>query len=130
MPLVDAGLPVGVLQVLDKRFSGAFSLQEMDLLAVFARQAAAAIQAARAGRDSVHLLRTAIAGVAGGALDEPALDRLVREAASELDDDAAAPYWRLVDQVARTHASSRADLGLVGQILKVAARHHGRSGGM
>ena len=44
--------PVGVLQVLDKRGSPSFSLRDMELLAVFARQATAAIEASKVQRDT------------------------------------------------------------------------------
>lgn len=128
VPLVDAGVSVGVLQVLDKRSSDAFSLRDMDLLSVFANQAAAAIQAARAGSDPERLLRDAIAAVAAGTVDDEALDALVGEVASELDRDAAAPFWKLVDAVAGLQGSSRADPALVGEILAVAALHHRRPG--
>ncbi len=56
VPLVDAGSPVGVLQVLDKRTSPTFSLRDMDLMAAFARQAAAAIEATKVQRDTTRLL--------------------------------------------------------------------------
>lgn len=123
VPLIDAGATVGVLQVLDKHGSDAFSLQDMELLGVFARQAAAAIEASRIGRDSERLLRNALAGVGGGSLDEAALDALVSTAAVELDGDDGAPFWRLVDQVARLHGADPTDLELTADILEAVARH-------
>jgi GAF domain-containing protein len=130
VPLVDAGATVGVLQVLDKRSSDAFSLKDMDLLSVFARQAAAAIEAARVSRDSERLLRTALLAVGDGQLDDGALDALISEVATELDRDDEAPFWRLVDRVAQLRGSSDADLELVEEILEVVSRHrshrHGR----
>jgi GAF domain-containing protein len=128
VPLVDAGATVGVLQVLDKHSSDAFSLKDMELLAVFARQAAAAIEAARVGRDSERLLRTALAGIGAGELDDDALDELVSAAAGELDRDDETPFWAVVDQVARIRGSSDSDLELVAEILEAVARHrtHGR----
>ena len=47
VPLIDGENTLGVLQVLDKHTSPTFSLRDMELLAVFARQAAAAIRASR-----------------------------------------------------------------------------------
>jgi GAF domain-containing protein len=123
VPLVDAGSTVGVLQVLDKHSEETFSLKDMDLLAVFARQAAAAIEASRVGRDSERLLRNALAGIAGDELDEAAIDELVGAAASELDRDEETPFWRLVDRVARLRETSDADLELVEEMLAVVARH-------
>ena len=61
VPLVDDGATVGVLQVLDKRTSPTFTLRDMELLAVFARQAAAAIRAARVQRDSDAAAAAALA---------------------------------------------------------------------
>ena len=132
VPLVDAGATVGVLQVLDKHGEESFSLKDMDLLGVFARQAAAAIEAARVGRDSERLLRVALTSIGGEALDGEAVDALVRAAASELDRDDEAPFWRLVDRVAQLRESSDADLELVEEILQAVGRHrahrHGRYG--
>lgn len=132
VPLVDEGATVGVLQVLDKRGEASFSLKDMDLLGVFARQAAAAIEAARVGRDSERLLRNALSSIGGEALDEEALDALVTAAAAELDRDDDAPFWRLVDRVAQLRDTSDVDLELVEEILEVVSRHrshrHGRYG--
>lgn len=129
VPLVDAGSTVGVLQVLDKHGSETFSLKDMDLLAVFARQAAAAIEAARVGRDSERLLRNALASITDGDLGTDALDALVREVAGELDRDDEAPFWRLVDRIAQLRDSSDSDLELVEEILEVVARHRAHRAG-
>ena len=123
VPLVDAGATVGVLQVLDKHSEETFSLKDMDLLAVFARQAAAAIEAARVGRDSERLLRDALTGIVGDELDAAGIDELVTAAATELDRDDETPFWRLVDRVARLRGTSDADLELVEEMLEVVARH-------
>jgi len=122
VPLVDAGATVGVLQVLDKHSSDAFSLRDMELLGVFARQAAAAIDATRVGRDSELLLRAALANLSAGQLDEAAVDALISEAAVELDRDDEAPFWRLVDQVAQLRHASAQDIELVGEILDAVSR--------
>ena len=123
MPPVDAGVTVGVLQVLDKHSEESFSLRDMDLLGVFARQAAAAIEAARVGRDSERLLRNALARIGGDALDDEALDALMTVAAVELDRDDDAPFWRLVDRVAQLRDTHDVDLELVEEILEVVSRH-------
>jgi signal transduction protein with GAF and PtsI domain len=132
VPLIDAGAIVGVLQILDKHSHESFSLRDMDLLAVFARQAAAAIEAARVGRDSERLLRNALASIGGEVLDEEALDELMTAAAGELDRDDEAPFWRLVDRVAQLRGTSDPELELVEEILGAVARHrahrHGRYG--
>jgi len=60
---------VGVLQLLDKRSSPTFSLRDMELLGVFAAQAAAAIHATRVQRDLDELLHQALGRLAGDELD-------------------------------------------------------------
>src|SRR3954465_12051569 len=82
VPLVDRDQTVGVLQVLDKRTSPTFTLEDMDLLAVFATQAAAAIRAARVQRDSERLVRAVLARVADDATDDQVED-LVSATAAE-----------------------------------------------
>jgi GAF domain-containing protein len=126
VPLQDAETTVGVLQVLDKHTSPTFSLRDMELLAVFARQAAAAIRAARVQRDSQQLLRAALAGVGSGELSEDQLDTLISAATVELDTDPDAPFWRLVDRVARMRDLSDRELRIVSDILDVLATHAGR----
>ena len=123
VPLVDQDTTVGVLQVLDKHTSPTFSLKDMELLAVFARQAAAAIRAARVQRDSQRLLRAALAGVGDEELSDEQLDTLVAAAATELDTDPDAPFWRLVDRVARLRDLSDRELRIVSDILDVLATH-------
>jgi GAF domain-containing protein len=112
--------------VLDKHTSATFSLRDMELLAVFARQAAAAIRAARVQRDSQQLLRAALAGVGGADVSEEQLDALISAATNELDTDPDAPFWRLVDRVARMRDLSDRELRIVSDILDVLATHAGR----
>jgi GAF domain-containing protein len=126
VPLVDAETTVGVLQVLDKHTSPTFSLRDMELLAVFARQAAAAIRAARVQRDSQQLLRAALAGVGGADVSDEQLDALISAATNELDTDPDTPFWRLVDRVARMRDLSDRELRIVSDILDVLATHAGR----
>ena len=58
VPLVDEHGTIGVLEVLDKRDEVAFSLRDIELASVFARQAAIAISASRVERDVASLLTT------------------------------------------------------------------------
>ena len=60
VPLVDDQGTIGVLEVLDKRSQAAFSLRDIELAAVFARQAAVAIRASRVERDLGSLLRATL----------------------------------------------------------------------
>jgi GAF domain-containing protein len=122
VPLIDRDQTVGVLQVLDKRTSPTFTLRDMELLAVFATQAAAAIRAARVQRDSERLLRAVLSRV-GDDLDDEQVDELVRAAVVELDADSEAPFWQLVDRVAQMRNLSDRELRIVSDILEVVASH-------
>jgi GAF domain-containing protein len=126
VPLVDAGSPVGVLQVLDKRTSPTFTLRDMDLMAVFARQAAAAIEATRVQRDTSRLLGEVLRQVGDDQLSPDQLDLLVETATERLDADEEAPFWRLVDAVSRLRGMTDRELALVADILEVVARRSGR----
>ncbi len=132
-PLLDEHSTVGVLQVLDKRGSPTFSLQDMELLGVFAGQATVAIAAARVQRDTERLLRSVLTRIEPG-LDADQVEELVSAATRDLDVDDQAPFWRLVDQVARLRSLTDRETSLLTDILEVVAAHavdpgrRGRSG--
>ena len=123
VPLVDGESTVGVLQVLDKRDAPAFTLRDMELMAVFANQAAAAIAASRVQRELPALVRAALAGAADGELDDDALEALVDEACRDLDRDEEVPFWALVATVSRLRTMGGRELSLVNDILDVVAAH-------
>jgi GAF domain-containing protein len=125
-PLLDDEGTVGVLQVLDKRSSPTFSLSDMELLAVFARQATVAIAATRIQRDTVRLLRAVLSEI-DPEMDPANVDSLVSEATVDLDPDADAPFWSLVDEVAQLRELGEREKSLVGDIVRVAARHAGQN---
>ncbi|MBA3586412.1 MAG: GAF domain-containing protein [Chloroflexi bacterium] len=125
-PLLDEQGTVGVLQVLDKRGSPTFSLNDMELLGVFAAQATVAIGAARVQRDTARLLRSVLPQL-GPDLTEVQVDDLVAAATADLDVDDEAPFWRLVDQVARLRSLTDRETALVADILDVVAVHAGRA---
>jgi len=77
VPLTDGDRTIGVLEVLDKRNSPSFTLQDVELAAVFARQAAVAIGATRVERDVRALLRGALLSVAEGAVDARRVEEVV-----------------------------------------------------
>jgi GAF domain-containing protein len=79
VPLIHGEDPVGVLQVLDRPQQAAFSLEEMELLGLFANQAAIAIDLLRKARRARGVLES------GGA-DVEALARLA-ERLEGLDGD-------------------------------------------
>ncbi len=128
VPLVDTAATVGVLQVLDKRSTPTFTLRDMELLGVFARQAAAAIEAAKVQRDTARLLREVLTGVAADAVDADTLDQLVSDATSALDTDEDDRLWELVDLLAGLRASGDRELALVIDILRVVVRSGSRDG--
>lgn len=126
-PLLDDAVPIGVLQVLDKRGSPTFSLRDMELLAVFAVQATVAISAARVQRDTARLIASVL-GQLGPDLGEADVNLLVSSVTNRMDAGEEAPFWRVVDQVARLRGLTDREMALVGDILDVVARHAERSG--
>lgn len=129
VPLAGERGPVGVLQVLDKRESPTFSLRDMELLAVFAGQAAAAIEAARVQRDGTRLLATLLSRIGSEALSEAEADALAAAVSAELDTDDDDPFWRLVEQVVAARGLSDREIAMVGDMLAVIAAHASRRRG-
>jgi GAF domain-containing protein len=87
VPLLHEEDPVGVLQVLDRPKQAAFSLQEMELLGLFANQAAIALDLLRKTRQARAVLEESGADIEAlarlaGHLDE--LEGAKRETAFEL----------------------------------------------
>jgi len=122
VPLIDDGATVGVLQVLDKRSTATFTLRDMELLAVFARQAAAAIEASKVQRDTARLLRGALLRIADDGLDPVHVDELVRDATTALDADEDDRTWELVEMLAGLQGLGERELALVIDILRVVTR--------
>jgi GAF domain-containing protein len=125
-PLLDEHGTLGVLQVLDKRGSPTFSLRDMELLGVFAGQATVAIAAARVQRDTDRLLRSVLIGIEPG-LEPDQVDAVVGAATRNLDVDDEAPFWRLVDQVARLRSLTDRETSLLTDILDAVAAHSERA---
>jgi GAF domain-containing protein len=127
VPLADDHGTIGVLEVLDKRDSATFSLQDVELAGVFARQAAIAISASRVERDVASLLASAASTLLAG--DRPAdLDEIVARAAADLTGDDESRLWELADLVARVRRADPEQLELVAELLAVLARHAERAG--
>ena len=122
VPLVDDHGTIGVLEVLDKRDSATFSLQDVELAGVFARQAAIAISASRVERDVGALLATAAATLLG---TEPPgdIEELVARATAGLDGADESRLWELADLIARVRRADPAQLDLVVELMTVLARH-------
>jgi GAF domain-containing protein len=118
VPLVDDGGTIGVLEVLDRRGDAGFGLRDLELAAVFARQATVAIRASRVERDAGELLRSTLVALGAGEADA---DAAVAAAVARLDggDDG---LWALADAVARARDAAPADVALVVDILDALAR--------
>jgi GAF domain-containing protein len=127
VPLLDDEGSVGVLQVLDKRGSPSFSLRDMELLAIFARQATTAITATRVQRDTGRILEEVLRQLPDNTLTDAQVEALVSEATRGIDDHPDEPFWQLVDYVEQLRELGERDLTLVAQILEVVARHAQRA---
>lgn len=127
VPLLDEQGTVGVLEVLDKRDATAFSLRDIELASVFARQAAVAIRASRAERESALLLETVLRSTLGADADGHVVDVLLAEATDELARGDPGALWTLVDQVARVRQADPEQLALVTDLLAVLADHAERA---
>jgi GAF domain-containing protein len=124
VPLVDEHGTIGVLEVLDKHSQAAFSLRDIELAGVFARQAAVAISASRVERDVASLLRATLADLAASEPSPAAatIDELVAAATAGLDREDDSRLWGLVEQVARIRRADPAALELVTDLLEAIAR--------
>ena len=122
VPLVDGERTIGVLEVLDKRGSAAFSIRDVELAAVFASQAAVAIAATRTERDTRALLAAVLAGLGGTAIGQADAERLASAATAELDREDDTRLWALVDRVARLRRADPAEVGLLLELLDVLVR--------
>jgi GAF domain-containing protein len=125
VPLVDEEGTIGVLQVLDKRDSNAFSLRDVELAAVFARQAAIAISASRVERDTATLLVEVARRLTDG--DASGADALVDAAGEQLARGDQSGLWALVDAVARLRRADPAQMALVADLIGVLADHSERT---
>lgn len=138
VPLVDGDTTIGVLEVLDKRSAETFSLRDIELAAVFARQAATAIAAARVERDVGALLASTLRELATSAArddddGEPAgdvrdatIEEIVSAATQTLGRDDETRLWPLVDAVARCRSADPGQLELVADILDALVRQSER----
>lgn len=133
VPLLDDRGTIGVLEVIDKRNEETFSLRDIELAAVFARQAAVAIRASRVERDVASLLQTvlaalAIRGAAGEATDRSresatgdAVDEIVAAAVGDMEREDQTRLWALVDEVARIRRADPDQVDLLVDLLRVLA---------
>ncbi len=88
-PLVYGGQVIGVMEVLDKINAPSFGLQDMELLGVFAHQAALAIQQSQQYEHIGTVLAQGLRQMLDGSLtDQPArlLETLAAKGSDEIDD--------------------------------------------
>jgi GAF domain-containing protein len=126
VPLVDDHGTIGVLEVLDKRNEATFSLQDVELAGVFARQAAIAISASRVERDVATLLSTAASTLLDGGAGQD-VEEIVSRATAGLGGDDESRLWELADLVGRVRRADPTQLDLVVELLAVLARHAERT---
>ena len=131
VPLVDEEGTIGVLEVLDKRDSAAFTLRDVELASVFARQAAIAISASRVERDTAALLAEVARRAVGTGGAEPAdglaVEALVEAAGAELARGDETGLWGLADAIGRLRRADPAQIRLVADLIAVLADHAERS---
>ena len=125
VPLIDDAGTIGVLEVLDKRDSAAFSLRDVELASVFARQATVAIRASRVERDTRSLLRAIVEawGAGDGAAGADTPEAVAELATRDLRRDDETGLWTLVEAIARVRRASPDQIALVADLLNVLADH-------
>jgi GAF domain-containing protein len=124
VPLEDGDRTLGVLEVFDKR-DGAFSMRDIEIASLFARQAATAIKVAARARDVRVVLADVLRGDRGPETDS-AVGELVSAATRRRAGDDR--FWAFVDAVASMRRASAADRDLALEILTVIASHRSAAG--
>jgi GAF domain-containing protein len=128
VPLLDQRGTLGVLEVLDKRSEASFSLRDIELAGVFARQATVAIRASRVERDVATLLRSVIGALAGAEAPDRGVEALVTAALVDVGDPDD-PLWPLVEQIAALRRAGPEQRELLGSLLDVLVRQTERGRG-
>ncbi len=129
VPLVDAGRPLGVLEVIDKR-EGPFTIHDIETGALFARQAATAIMVAGRARDLRSILTDVLRSESDGHDEDHGEAAAVTELVSAATRRRAGDdrFWAFVDAIATMRQSSAADRDLAIQLLSVIASHRSAGG--
>lgn len=128
VPLLDERGTLGVLEVLDKRSEASFSLRDIELAGVFARQATVAIRASRVERDVATLLRSVIGALTAGEAPAGGVEALVTAALADVGDPDD-PLWPLVEQIAALRRAGPDQRELLGSLLDVLVRQAERGRG-
>jgi GAF domain-containing protein len=127
VPLQDEEGTIGVLEVLDKRDGTTFTMDDVELASVFARQATVAIRASRVERDTSQLLTSVLGELFGNHVREATVQELVSTAVAELGGSDDGRLWALADQVARLRRADPGQIDLVADILEALAQRAERS---
>jgi GAF domain-containing protein len=128
VPLLDERGTLGVLEVLDKRSQATFSLRDVELAGVFARQATVAIRASRVEGDVATLLRSVIGALTGGEVPDGGVEALVTAALADIGDPDD-PLWPLVEQIAALRRVGPEQRELLASLLEVLVRQAERGRG-
>jgi GAF domain-containing protein len=121
VPLEDGARTLGVLEVIDKR-DGAFSMEDIAVASLFARQAATAIRVAGRARELREVLADVLHISADAEADaDTTLAELVSAATRRRAGDDR--FWAFVDAIASMRDSSPADRDLAIELLTVIQRH-------
>lgn len=118
VPLEEASRTIGVLEVLDKR-AGPFSIEDIAMASLFARQAATAIQAVRRVRDMRSVLQEVLG--AGPREMNDVVEEVVSAATRKLAGDDR--FWEFVDAVAAMRHASAADRAFAIELLDLMKRY-------
>lgn len=123
VPLEDGSRTIGVLEVFDKR-AGPFTMQDIEIASLFARQAATAIKVAARTRQVRSILTDALRAEAtteGDADADAAVAEVVSVATVRQSGDDR--FWAFVDAIAAMRQVSAADRDLAIDLLSVIGRH-------
>lgn len=118
IPMRSEARTTGVLEVLDKR-AGSFTMRDIELAAVFADQAAVAIQIGARALEAQQLMRMMLAGELPEEHDE--LQEMISAATRAAPGDDR--FWEFVDSIARLQVTKPEDRAMAIQILDAVGRH-------
>jgi signal transduction protein with GAF and PtsI domain len=123
VPLEDGARTLGVLEVFDKR-EGAFSMQDIEIASLFARQAATAIKVAARARE-VRVVLADVLSSDDGSETDAAVGELVSIATRKHAGDNR--FWAFVEAIASMRDVSASDRDLAIGLLTVIARSRSSS---
>jgi signal transduction protein with GAF and PtsI domain len=125
VPLELGDQVIGVLEVLDKRGDAGFDLTDLSRAAIFARQAAVAIDVVRVDREVTRLLADGLEALARdeGTTITPEQAEAIVTASTARTPSADTAFWTFVDRLAALRSADQAHAALVADLLEVAVAH-------